>query len=171
MFDRLFKRGKPRVFLGTLSVEPRRDFKRHIDQHGVFQSVRLEGHLRNMLEEIFALPPAPDATEAQATDLALDVHVPSFQSGQFLDVSLSDFGFVLFWRPRITVQGRLYVLRSGRTKRTYAVTKKMPWREFFGRQLTWRAISGWKPTFDTEDMNRHLAVASHTLLDKLRRAT
>jgi hypothetical protein len=167
---RFLKREKPRVFLGTLAVVPRTDLKRHIDQWGVFRNEDLESPLRATLQEIFALPPASAVVAPLPTDLGLDVLIPSFQSGDYWDVSLGEIAFPLFWRPKVTVACRLYYLGSQETKRTYSVTQKMGWGEFIGRQLTWRAIFRFRPTFGAEDLNRLVYLACHSLLVKLRKA-
>lgn len=167
---RFLKRERPRVFLGTLAVVPRTDLKRHFDQLGVFQNEDLDLPLQRTLQEIFALPPASEVSTPLSTDLGLDVLIPSFQSGDYWDVSLGEIAFPVFWRPKVTVVCRLYYLKSQKTKRTYSVTQKMPWREFIGRQLTWRGIFRFRPTFGAEDLNRLLCLACHSLLDKLRKA-
>lgn len=171
MFDKFLKREKPRVFLGTLAVVPRKDMKRYLDQWGLLQNESFDGSLRASLEEIFALPPASEITAPTSADLGLDVLIPSFQSGGYWNVSLGEFDLPVFWRPKVTVACRLYHLKSGKTKRTFSVTQKMPWGEFLRRQLTWQAIFRFHPTFDAEDMKRLLYVACQSLLNKLRKAT
>lgn len=170
MFDRFLKREKPRVFLGTLAVVSRTDIKRHIDQWGMLYDSNLDTPLQATLQEIFALPSASEVTLPTSTDLALDVLIPKFQSGDYWDVSMGEIGIPIFWRPRITVVARLYYLKSKNTKRTFTVTQKMPWGEFMGRLFTWRAVFRLRPTFDAEDMNRLLYFACHSLLAKLRKA-
>ena len=167
MFDRFLKREKPRLFLGTLAVVPRKDMKRHLDQWGIFQNESFDNTLRTTLEEIFTLPPASEITAPTSTDLGLDVLIPSFQSGDCWGLSLGDIGFPIFWRPKVTVVYRLYYLKSQKTKRIHWVTEAMPWGEFLSRQFTWRAIFRFRPTFDAEDMKRLLYIACHALLSKL----
>ena len=169
VFDRLLKREKSRVFLGALAVVPRKDMKRYIDQWGMFQSESFDNSLQTTLLEIFALPPASEVVAPMSTDLGLDVLIPSFQSGDYWDVSLGEIGLPIFWRPKVTVACRLYYLKSQKTKSTFSVTQKMPWGEFVSRQLTWRAIFRFRPPFDAEDMNRLLYIACQSLLVKLRK--
>lgn len=168
MFERFLKREKPRVFLGSLAVVTRTDAKRHIDQWGMLNDSNLDAPLQATLQEIFALPSANEVGSPTSTDLALDVLIPKFQSGDYWDVSLGEISIPIFWRPKITVAARLYYLTSGRTKRTFTVTQKMPWSEFLRRLLTWRAFFRLRPTFDAKDMNRLLYFACHSLLGKLR---
>jgi hypothetical protein len=137
----------------------------------MFENASFDNSLRATLEEIFALPPASEVMAPASTDLGLDVLIPSFQSGDYWDVSLGSIDVPVFWRPKVTVVCRLYNLKSQKTKRTFSVTKKMPWSEFVSRQLTWRAFFRFRPTFDAEDMRNLLYLACHSLLDKLRKAT
>lgn len=58
MLNRLFKREKTRVFLGTVAVAPRSDMKRYLEELGVFGKEDLDSSLRASLEKIFNLPDA-----------------------------------------------------------------------------------------------------------------
>lgn len=170
MFGHFLKREKPRVFLGTLAVVPRKDLKRYLDQWGLFRNEEMDAPLRATLQEIFSLPLASEVPVPLPTDLGLDVLIPTFQSGDFWDVSLGDIGFPVFWRPRVTVVCRLYYLKSKKVKRTYSVTQKMPWGEFFGRQFTLRAVFRFRSAYGADDLNRLLYLACHSMLGKLRKA-
>lgn len=150
-----------------MTVLPRKDIKRHFDQAGMFQYENLEAALLNNLKEIFRLPPATDVLSPSPTDLGLDVLIKHFQSGDYWESSLGQIGIPIFWRPKITVIGRLYYLKSNETKREVSVTKAIPWTYFVGRMLTLRAIFRFRPMFDAEDMNRLLNVACRALLMKL----
>ena len=171
MLKRFLKREKPRVFLGTLAVVPRKDMKRYLDQWGMFRNVGFDSPLRATLEEIFTLPSASEVSAPTDADLGLDVIISSFQSGDLWNIGLGEIDFPIFWRPKVTVVCRLYSLKSQETKRTYKVTKKMGWGEFFKRQLTWRAILRFRPTFDSEDMKHLLYVACESMLIKLKKVT
>ena len=167
MLNRFLKREKPKVFLGTLAVVPRADMKKHLDQRGMCNDENFDNSLRSTLQEIFALPLASEVTTPTATDLGLDVLIPSFQSGDLWDVSLGEIAFPIFWRPKVTVACRLYYLKSQKIKRTFSVTQKMPWSQFVSRIFTWRAILRFRPIFDKDDMDRLLYFACHSLLIKL----
>lgn len=171
MISRFFKRQKPRVFLGTLSVVSRTDIKRHIDQWGAGHNVNLDDPLHATLREIFALPLACEVSDPATSDLGLDVRIPDFQLGDYWDIALGEIGLPVFWRPKITVACRLYHLQTQKTERSFSVTQKMPWGVFLGRMFTWRALVRWRPPFDADDMNRLLYLACHRLLDKLRKST
>lgn len=169
MLGRFLKRERPRVYLGTVAVVPRKDIKRFLDQCAMLRDESFDTSLRTTLQEIFALPPAGEVAAATSTDLGLDVLIPSFQSGDYWDVSLGVIVFPIFWRPKITVASRLYYLKSGKTKHTFLVTQKLTWREFLSRLFTWRAFLRLQPMFDAKDMDRLLYLACHKVLNKLRK--
>ena len=135
LLNKILKKEKPRVFLGTLAVAPRADIKRHLDQWGMFKSEDLDSSLRKHLKEIFSLPPANEVGEPESNDLVLDIVVPKFQSGDAWDFSLGDFGIPLMWRPKITVSSRLYYLKSEKTKATFSVTEKMKFGQYLRETL------------------------------------
>lgn len=170
MFNKRSNSKKARVFLGSVDVMPRTDLKRHIEPSGVFQSESIDDSLRAALLEIFALPPAADVVAPEPADLGLDIVIPTHTSGDYIDVSLGGIGLPLFWRPRITVTGKLYHLQSRKTMRSFSVTRKMPWGVFLARQMSWRAVLAPHPAYDAQDMKVLLCMACHTLLDKLRKA-
>ena len=149
--------------------------KPRLDQWGIFQQEELETPLRTTLQEIFSLPPASEMRDPLPTDLGLDVFIPSFQSGDFWNVSLGDLGipvfFVFLWRPKVTVTCRLYSLQTQETRGIYSVTQKMPWREYVSRLLTLRALFRFRPIFSANDLNHLLCLACHSLLNKLTKAT
>ena len=167
------KREKPRVFLGTFVVVPRAGIKPHFDQS---KDDEFDGALRSRLKEIFSLPPASGVPDPLPTDLGLDVFVPSFQSGDFrAGAPFAELGvpifYIFFWRPKVTVTCRLYYLKSQQTSWTYSVTKKMPWREFFGRAFSAKGLIRFEPLISADDMNHLLQIACHSLLTKLAKAT
>lgn len=168
MFRKLIKRERPRVYLGALAVAPRSDIKRHFEYWGLFEKEDMDSSLRQNLIEIFSLPPANEVHEPKGTDLVVDVVIPKFQSGEFL-MDQGDTGFLIFWRPKVTVSSRLYYLRSGKTKATFTVTEKMEWREYFGRLFSWRYFFGFRPTFDAKDMEYLLYKACDKLLRKMQK--
>jgi hypothetical protein len=169
VLKRFFKKEKAMVYLGCVAVAPRSDIKRHLDQWAFYGREDLDSSLRLFLEEIFDLPSAKDVENPTKTDLGLDIVVPKFQSGDIWDVSLGDIGFPVAWRPKIEIGSRLYSLATGKTVHTATVKVKMPWREYFSRLFTWRALLRFKPMFDSTDMNRLLAKACMQLITKLRK--
>lgn len=160
---RLLKREKPRVFLGRLSIAPHAQTLQRPD-------AELGAALLARLEEIIDLPPADQASNPAPTDLVLDLVVPRFLVGDYWDVSLGATSLPLFWRPRVTLSGHLYALQSRETKYTCSVTQKMPWGEFFRRQLSWRNAFRFRSVFAAEDLNHLLSLACHGLIHRLRKS-
>ncbi|WP_370977852.1 hypothetical protein [Agaribacterium sp. ZY112] len=170
MLKRFFKKKKFSLYLGSLAVAPRSDFRRHFDEWSAFGKEDLDSSLRAQLIEIFELPLASTISQPTDTDLALDVVVPEFQSGDILDVALGDMGFPLAWRPKVDVAARIYKLDTGKTIHTASVTAKLGWKQYFSRLFTWRAFIRLKPMFDSSDLNLLLQRACLELLSKLRKA-
>jgi hypothetical protein len=171
VFNKILKKEKPRIFLGTLAVVPRADIKRHLDQWGMVKNEDLDSSLRQNLKEIFSLPPANEVHEPKSNDLVLYVVVPEFQSGDAWDLSLGDFGIPLMWRPKVTVSSRLYYLKSEKTKATFSVAEKIKLGQYISRLFTWRAFLHFRPIFDPKDMEYLLYQACHKLLLKMQKAT
>ncbi len=171
MLNRIFKKEKPRLWLGVVAVAPRSDLGRHLDEWNIFaQREDLDTSIRQTLESIFDLPHASNAQDPKNNDYALDIVVPKFQSGDAWDVSLGDLGFPLIWRPKIEIGARLVNLKSGKTVYTTMVKAKLKWRSYFARLFTLRTILRFKPMFDSNDMNHLLQEACISLLHKLRKA-
>jgi hypothetical protein len=170
VFNKVLKREKPRVYLGALVVVPRTDIKRHLDQWGMFQTEDPETSISQSLQEIFSLPSVQPVEEPKNNDLVLDVIVTKYQLGDAWGLSLGDYGIPLLWRPKITVSSRLYYLKSKKTKATFLVTEKMKFGKFVGRLFTWRAFLGFRPVFDSKDMEYLLYQACHKLLLKMQKS-
>lgn len=167
MLERLFRKRKPRVFLGAIGVSDRTDLKRHLENEGNAEDEPLGSALRQSLTEIFSLPSADTVEEPQSSDLVLDIWIPKYQSGEMLHGYFFDASIVLFWRPKITVSARLSSLLTKQSKRTFLVTEKMRWKQFLGRIL-W-AIGGAQPIV-RQDMDRLLCQACVTLLTKIQKS-
>lgn len=169
MLKRLFRKEKPKLYLGCIAVMPRSDIKLHIDEWGIDGREDLDSTIRESLAEIFDLPPASEAITPGKNDLGLDIVVPKFQSGDLLDVTLGEFGFFLAWRPKIEIGARLFNLKSGKTTHTTTVVVKLSWKEYLSRLFTWRALLPLKPMFDSTDINNLLHRACLELLSKLKK--
>jgi hypothetical protein len=152
VLGQLFRKDPPRIFLGTLAVAPRSDFKSSIEQWTIFNrnTEDLDESLRRSLEEIFTLPLARDVVDPQSTDLVIDIVVPDFQGGELM---LDEFALVIpfaaAWRPRVKIASRLYYLKSQKTKKKFLVTQKMGVGEYLGRAFLGTASS---------DLNHYLMV-------------
>jgi len=180
----LFRKDKPRIYLGTLAVVPRSDFKRHFEQikisrifdiFGSSETEDLDAELYAALADLFALPPVSSREHAKDSDLALDVIIPKFQRGEFLPVHVGHLAipFIPFlWRPKVTIAARLVHIDSGQTKAAYVLTQKLEWKAFLKRILSlealmWGARSG--PLFTTDDSRRLFYMACIRVLEKLRK--
>lgn len=166
---RWWRKHKPRVFLGAISVYERTDLKRHLEQEGLGESEPLDEALHRTLTEIFSLSPAASVEDPSSTDLALDVWIPKFQSGEMVYVDLFDTSITLLWRPKVTVSSRLYFMTTRKTKATFQVTEKMQWRHFLGRVFSWRGLFGWQP-FARQDLELLLFQACARLVTKMQKS-
>jgi len=148
----MFKKEKPRVYLGNLAVAPRTDIKKDFDQWGLLKTKDLDTEIRKSLKDIFVLPSIHEIKEPKNNDLGLDIIIPKFQAGDSLNMSLGDIDIPFMWRPKITVSSRLYNLKTEKTKAIFSVNEKMKWGEYFSRLFTFRVIFRFRPLFDSNDM-------------------
>ena len=165
MFRNLFRKEKPRVFLGSLVIVPKGDEKRFLEGLDILQARNLDTNLLDNLKEIFILPPASQVDDPRDTDLVLDVMIPQYQSGEILDAELTP----VFWRPHITVNARLSYLKSGKIKSTLSVQEKAGWGQFINRLMSWRTLFRLRSLYDEKDMELLLYKACHTLLLRMRK--
>jgi len=174
----LFRRERPRIFLGTLAVAPRGDFKRYFEYtrtHGPFDidgwrgANDLDSELRTALTELFSLPPISSRETPKESDLALDVIIPEFQAGQFLPVNAGPVMIPIMWRPKVKVGGRLYVIDTGETRCTHTVSEQLKWRDTLKRVLTPSAVFWGHPPFTPDDTKKLFYAASIKLLETINR--
>jgi len=161
----IFKKEKPRIYLGTLAVVPRTGIKKSFDSWDLMGIVELDGKLKESLIKIFFLPPSSSRIEVLESDLVLDVLISEFQLGTAL---LSEIPFPILWRPKVTLVSKLSNLNSGKTKRVLTVTEKMPWAEFFSRLLTFQGLIGLRPSFNVNDLEKLLYIGSGKVFTKLK---
>ena len=174
---KLFRKERPRIFLGTLAVAPRGDFKRFFEYtrtHGPFDiegwlgANDLDTELRTALTELFSLPPISSRETPRESDLALDVIIPEFQAGQFLPLDAGPVMIPIMWRPKVKVGGRLYVIDTGETRWTHTVSEKLKWRDTFKRVFTLSAVFWGRSPFTADDTKRLFYAASIRLLEKIK---
>lgn len=165
MLEKIFKKEKPRVYLGTLAVVPRTGIKKSFDSWDLTGIVELDGKLKESLAEIFCIPPSTSRSDVLENDLVLDVLISEFQLGTAL---FSDIPFPIFWRPKVTLVSKLSNLNSGETKKVISVTEKMPWKEFFGRLLTLQGLIGLRPSFNINDLEKLLFIGSSKVIMKIK---
>lgn len=169
MFNRILKREKPNVYLGKITVVPRSHLRRNLEDN-LYTGEKLEEPLNSHLNMIFDIPLASECINPNKTDLAIDVIIENFQAGNYLEMHAGDFSLPIIWRPKIKISSRLYNINTGKTKTAVLVTIKLPWKEYFSRLFTWRAIFGFRPMFDANDMRILLSQACLQLLQKTIRA-
>jgi hypothetical protein len=160
----IFKKEKPRVYLGTLAVVPRTGIKKSFDSWDLTGVAELDGKLKESLTEVSCVPPSSSRVEALESDLILDVLISEFQLGTAL---FSDIPLPILWRPKVTLVSKLSNLNSGKTKRILSVTEKMPWAEFFGRILTFQGLIGLRPSFNVYDLEKLLYIGSGKVITKM----
>lgn len=165
MLNRILKREKPNVYLGKITVVPRSYLRRGLE-NSLYTGESLEDSLNTHLNEIFDMPLVGECISPNKTDLAIDVIIESFQSGNYLEMHAGEFSLPVAWRPKINIASRLYNISTGKTKSCVLVTIRLPWKEYFSRLFTWRAIFGFRPMFDADDMKILLSRACLQLLQK-----
>ena len=110
-----FQKDPPRIYLGRLAVVPRSALKRLLeDASGWFKPEKLEDEIEAALRDLFALPPLASRESPRDSDLLLDVMVPTVQRGSTLAVQFGSFPLSVFWRPKVTVAARHYVISRPR---------------------------------------------------------
>jgi len=172
VLGRFLKKQPPRIFLGTLAVAPRSDFKSHIEQWTLFNKYRedFDEGLRKSLGEIFTFPLAVDVSDPKSSDLVIDVVVPDFQGGEFAVDDIGLLPLAAIWRPQVKVASRLYYLKSKKTKKKFMVTQKMAFGDYLGRAFSWRGFLRLRPLFDSKDLDQLTSLACHELLLKVQKA-
>jgi hypothetical protein len=161
----IFKKDKPRVYLGTLAIIPRAGIKKSFDSWDLTGVVELDSRLKESLAEVFCLPPSNSRIEVLENDLVLDVLISEFQLGAAL---FSEIPIPILWRPKVTLVSKLSNLNSGKTKRVLSVTERMPWAEFFSRLLTFQGLIGLRPSFDAKDLEKLLYIGSGKVFTKIK---
>ena len=151
MFKNLFKKKKPRVYLGSTVVVTRDEFFKS-DQWGLFKSFDLESELRGKLREALSLPPIEARVELQKTDLALEIVIVDYRGGEFEIVEVFKFPLLFMWRPKIEVKARLYGIETGKTTKSVIAKEKISWKQFFGKIISLNGIFRYKPLFGVQEM-------------------
>jgi hypothetical protein len=167
MLRRLLRREPRRLFVGALGVGPQRDLLRRLEDGLFVEPMDLEWALLAKLRDMLAAPPASDVTDPGPADLACDIALQGLRRGQYVDVALWTDSVPVFWRPQVRLAVRLYELQSKKTKATFSVTQRMPWREFLYRVLSWRVLLNLEHPGRRSDLERLLHRAGERLKDWL----
>lgn len=170
MLSRLFKNEPARIFLGTLAVAPRSDFKTSIEQWTWSGRISkdLDEGLQKSLVEIFTFPLATDVVDPKPSDLVIDVIVPDFQGGEFIADGIAFLPLIAMWRPKVKIASRLYYLKSKKTKKKFLITKKMNISEYLNRVFSLRGFLRFKPLFDGKDLDQLTSRACYELLQQVK---
>lgn len=166
MFPKIFKREKPRVYLGAMLVASSEEWK-SLDGWDLFKSVSLEDGLRKSLHSAVNLPPIDSREERKESDLGLELVIVNYQGGEFSAFQTTELFIPIFWRPKVELKARLYNLATGKTVHSASSKKKTPWRQFFSRVFSFNGIFRFKPLFDVKDMEVLLCLAAIETLAKL----
>lgn len=175
---KLFRRQKPRVYLGTLAVVPRSDLKRHLEfpgfhsAYGLLDRDDVDTDLREALRDLFALPPAAGRDPKLDSDLALDVFIPKYQRGAFLPLAVGSAIIPLCWRPKVTITARLYCIETGKTRASYVVNEKARWSEYIRRIPRLAAlflVNDVEAVFTSQEIQRLFYQGAIRLLQKVQR--
>jgi len=158
---------KPRVYLGTIAIVPRKDIKRFIENFPADTDPRLESAFHGTLREIFALPPPPPADDIRKTDLCIDINMPGYNTGEASELHLWDLGVPLIWRPKIELRARLRRLSNRKTVKIVSITERPAWREYLSQVFFWRTVFVQRRVFDEADMEVLLNRASLRLLERI----
>ncbi|MHC4374440.1 MAG: hypothetical protein ACYSTO_09770 [Planctomycetota bacterium] len=165
---RYFSRSvKPRVFLNTIKVVPKGNFG-VLDKwlHNEYDGLDLK--LQSKLTELISLPETSAIEDPQPSDLAIDIAVPEYQTGDWGHANLGDIGFPLFWRPRVELEARLFEIKSSKTLSTFSVLQKMPWIYYFARIFTLKSYLSFRSPFQAEDFEYLVSLGLLELIDKMR---
>lgn len=170
MLGKIFSKQKKRVFIANLAVAPRNDIKQIFEEIGGSRTEKVEETLKATLQAIFNMPHVSSIDNIEDSDLALDVIIPKYQTGEAGNFGANVIPIPLFWRPKIDVAGRLYKIKSGKTHKTSHVRVKMPWKPYFSRLFSFRGILGFQPMFDSKDLYILLVTACSRLINSLKKS-
>ena len=158
MFEWLKIRRKPKarypVFLGDLVVVPRSDFLRFFecDWSGKDTDVALKQWLSSNLE----IPLLQSKQEAIKEYLVIDVLLSQYRTGGSGSIKVPHFDFFLLWRPFIQLKFRLTDGGTNKVLGDFLVNKKMGWRKYLNKALSWRGLFNIGGVFKEEDMHQLL---------------
>lgn len=135
----IFNKPRSDLYLGTTAVVPRSAIKKLLEGDFLPGTDDLDVSLKQKLEQIFDLSKATDLKDPKDTDLGIDVIVTNYllgPSGGYIDV----IDVPIFWRPKIEVAARVYKLCDGRTVYATRSVKKLSFKEYFSRILSFRGF-------------------------------
>ncbi len=171
LMSKLMKQEPPRIFVGTLDVAPGRGLARRFEGLAGAVPPSLDRALQAELNELFPLPSAATVDAARPTDLAFDVTIQRYRFGSATELSLGEVDIPMYWRPKVQLAARLYLLQSRKTRAAFRITQKMPWKVYLGRVLSWRVFVGLEPLSRRSDLEHLLRQAAQRVMARLRDST
>jgi hypothetical protein len=166
LFSKLFKKEKPRVYLGALMVAPA-DKWHEDDGWGFFKSENLEEGLRKSLRESINLPSIGTSKKTRESDLGLEIAIIKHQGGDFQGINAGELFIPILYRPKVEIRARLYNIATGKTVNSSSVIKKTPWGEYFQKVFSLNGFFRFRPLFNSKDMEILLCKAGIDVLRKL----
>jgi hypothetical protein len=164
-----FRKTKHSLYVGSLSVQPRTDFLRHLEG-SVFGGANLDSALQQQLLDVFAMPRAIEVLNPQESDLAVDVVVENYSRGGSGEVSTTSLYLPLLWRPKVRIGARIYYIRTGKHRASAKVTQRMGWGEYISSLLHWKVYFGLSSPASRRRLEQLLAQAAVELKAKIERA-
>jgi hypothetical protein len=167
MIKSFFTKEKPRLYLDSVMVIPRSEWKSFDEWNWVNRKEDFEQSARQKLETLFNFPHVSTAENIGKKDVALEVALLKIQGGEFAALDFGVGAIPIFWRPKVTLKARLYGIKSGKTVSTFSVTEKVSWKYYLLRVFSLRGVFRYKPLFDQEDINMLLHKACTVLITQM----
>jgi hypothetical protein len=166
---RIFRKTPVRLYVGSITVHPRSDFKRHFEG-GLLGGATLDSALAQRVQEFFALPRASDADVINESDIGVDVILESYSCGGWADVSSSALSFPIFWRSKVRLEARVYHLKTGKVKANLHVTQRIAWGEHVASLFSWKVYLGITSATSRKRLEQLLEVACLSLKRRVERS-
>jgi hypothetical protein len=168
MLSKFLIKDKPTLYIGEISVVPRKDLRRHIDQLGFFKRENIESGIQQSLLNLFSFPSIEERNTYNKKDMALDVIVSKHQLGECL-IPDGDIFIPIFWRPQVQIISRIYNISSGETQTFITITEKMKWCDFIKKLFAYQFSFKMNPAFNQKDMDILLYRGCLKILKKIKK--
>jgi len=167
MIKSFFNKEKPRLYLDSVMVIPRNEWKTFDEWNWIKRKEDFEQNARQKLEMLFDFPHVSTAENTGKKDIALEVALLKIQGGEFNALDFGIGAIPIFWRPKVSLKARLYRIESGKTVSTFSVTEKTSWKYYLLRVISLRGIFRYKPLFDQQDIDTLLHKACTRLIKQM----
>ena len=166
---KFFRKSPAQLYVGTLTVLPRKDFLRHFEG-GFLSGAQMDHVLTERLLVIFAFPKAADLSAPKDDDVAIDVVLESYSRGGWAEVSGGALELPLLWRPKVRLGARLYYLKTGKSKAKVNVTQSVGWGEYLATLLHWKVYLGLSSPSTRQRLEQLLDLAALQLKARIENA-